>query len=249
MPHDMRRPRVLVAEHEAHTPAGWLGEWLLEAGAEVDERRPHAGEPLPADLTGHDALVVLGGSMDAWDDEQHPWLAEVRLLVRDAVDRAVPTLGICLGHQLATLALGGRVSRNPAGPALAVLPLGWQPAASADPLLGPVAGAPWGVHWNQDVVTDLPPGAAVLARSPDGAVQAARLAPTVWGVQLHPEVSPEILRSWVRDEGEPYAEAGIDLAAFVAECEARATELADGWRPLAAALLELATQRTGERTS
>lgn len=243
MPDDVTRALVLIVEHEAQTPAGWLGDWLLEAGAELDVRRPHAGEPLPPDLTGHAAVVVLGGSMDAWDDGNHPWLAETRMLLRDAAEQGVPALGVCLGHQLATLALGGTVARNPAGPSLAVLPVGWEPGASADPLLGPVAGAPWGLHWNRDVVTDLPPGATVLARSPDGAVQVARLAPSVWGVQLHPEVSPAILRAWVRDEGEPYTSAGLDLAGFVEECEARETELAAGWRPLAAALLELVEER------
>ena len=243
MSHDMRPPRVLVVEHEWQTPVGLVGEWLLEAGAELDLRRPHAGEPLPAYLADHDAFVVLGGSMDAWDDEGHPWLPDVRVLVHDAVDRAVPTFGICLGHQLATLALGGSVARNPAGDTLAVQPVGWVPGASADPLLGAVAGAPWGLHWNRDVVTALPPGASVLARSPDGAVQAARLAPTVWGVQTHPEVSPEILRAWVREEGAPYREAGIDLDALVTECEERETELAAGWRPVGATLVELAVGR------
>lgn len=240
---DVSRPSVLVVQHQANAPVGLLGDWLVEAGAELDVRRPYADEPLPADLSGHHAFVVLGGGMDAWSDDRHPWLTDVRVLLQEAAESRIPTLGICLGHQLAALALGGAVSRNPAGPTLAVLPIEWEPEASGDPLLGRATGAPWGLHWNSDVLTDLPPGAGVLARSPDGSVEAVRLAPTVWGVQLHPEAGPGILRTWVDEEGAPFAEAGADLEAFVAECEARESELAAGWRPVGAALVELAVER------
>ena len=51
----------------------------------------------------------------------------------------VPTLGICLGHQLSAVALGGRVDRNPRGQQIGVLDVGWRPAAAADPLFARVS--------------------------------------------------------------------------------------------------------------
>ena len=63
-----RSVRVLVVEHEPGAPAALLGQWLVDAGAELDVRRPYAGDALPDSLDDHDALLVLGGSMGAHDD-------------------------------------------------------------------------------------------------------------------------------------------------------------------------------------
>ena len=90
-------PRTLVVQHEHGTGPGLLGEVLAESGVELDLRRPYLGDLLPADLTGYDGLVVLGGTPDPYDDVATPWLPAVRTLLADALDREVPTLGICLG--------------------------------------------------------------------------------------------------------------------------------------------------------
>lgn len=238
--------KLLVVEHEEHAPAGWLGEWWAELGCELDVRRPYAGEALPRTLDGHDGLVVLGGSMDSWDDTGHPWLAQTRELFRIAETSARPALGICLGHQLAARAFGGTVGRNPAGATIAVRPVGWTEAASADPLLGRVPAA-HGVHWNDDVVLTLPDRATVLARTPDGAVQAARFGDHVWGVQLHPEAGPDIVRQWVALDRDAAIERGVDVDGYLADVEAHADELARGWRPLAVALAELARSAAARR--
>jgi len=233
---------VLVVEHESDAPAGWMGEWLVEAGAELDLRRPYTGQVLPEDLSGHDALVVLGGSMDSWNDAGHPWLAPTKALLRDAAARRTPTLGICLGHQLAALALGGDAARNPAGQTMGVLPMGWADGVEDDPLFGAVASARGAVHWNSDIVVQVPPGATVLARTPDGAVQAARYAPTVWGVQLHPEVGSMILGWWAADHKRRYPDDAPLVDARLAECAAREEQLAAEWRPLGKALVDLARE-------
>ena len=245
----MRAPRVLVVEHEEGAPAGWLGEWLLEEGLELDVRRPYAasGPGLPDDLAGHDALLVLGGGMDAWDDAGHAWLAPTRDLVREAVARDLPTLGLCLGHQLAVLALGGEVGRNPAGATIAVMDVGWLEEAADDPLLGSVTGAGRASHWNVDVATTLPDGSRVLARTRDDAPQAARLADSVWGVQCHPEAGPAILRRWAEDDGEPHRAAGVDVDGFLADASDSADTLRESWRPLGHAFADLVRRATDRR--
>ena len=135
--------------------------------------RPYAGEGLP-DVTAADGLIVLGGSMSATDDARFPWLAPVRGLLAAAVDAGLPTLGICLGHQLLAVARGGEVARNPAGKQMGVLPVGLGPAATTDHLFGSLdAGSPpQSVQWNDDIVVRLPPDATLLAATPDGIPQA-----------------------------------------------------------------------------
>lgn len=222
---------LLVVQHEDECPPGMLGRWWADQGARLDVRRPYAGDPLPADLGRHDALVVLGGHMGADDDAQHGWLTPTKALTRAAAAGGTPALGVCLGHQVFASALGGRVVRNPQGPQQGLLRLGWEEDAAGDALLGDLATPRRGVHWNDDVVVELPPGAVRLATAPGGEVQAARLAPSVWGVQWHPEADVDVVAGW---EGTTRA---LD------EIRTAGPELAASWRPLAGAFLALTRAR------
>lgn len=233
---------LLVVEHEAQCPPGWFGEWLIDAGADLDVRRPYAGHDLPPDLGSHSGMLVLGGDMGAYDDATHPWLTDVKQLMLGAVLDDTPVLGICLGHQLAAVALGGAVAPNPHGQQIGVLDVGWNMAARTDQLVGPLATRPGrcpAVQWNNDVVTRLPDGATVLAGTGRGEVQAVRFAPGVYGVQWHPEAGEEIIRPWADHDRDDAAERGVDLDAYVEDVVAARAELRESWRPLAEAFAAL----------
>lgn len=239
----MNAPTVLVVQHEDMCPPGWVGEWLVEAGAELDVRRPYAGGDLPATLDDHEAMVVLGGSMGADDDADHAWLTDVKGLVREAATRGVPTWGICLGHQLCASALGGEVLRNPRGQQIGVLDVGWRPTAATDPLFARVSSPARAAQWNNDIVLRLPDGAELLAETPRGEVQAARFAPTVWGVQWHPEAGGEIVRVWAEHDRDEAIERGVDVYAYVRHVADAEDELRATWRPLAEAFVSRARTR------
>lgn len=228
-------PLIAVVQHQDECPAALLGDWLAEAGARTVAVRPDLGAKLP-DSTAIDGLVVLGGIMGATDDAVAPWLPDVRALIRACAEHAVPTLGVCLGHQLAAVALSGRVVRNPRGKQRGILPIGYRADAGDDPLFGALGRSARGVHSNNDVVAELPPDAVVLAEAPTGEVQAARFAPTVWGVQWHPEVDAEVFAGWCAIE----PPAGQDEArAAIADVAAARSELETAWRPLAGRFAEL----------
>lgn len=249
-------PRVLVVEHEAICPPARMGTWLAEAGVEVVLCRPWAGDELPtADGWAYDGLLVLGGTMSADDDAAHRWLGPLKELVRGLVAAQVPTLGICLGHQVITLALGGEVRPNPAGQQLGPLPVGWTDAAAGDPLVGAVRAAAGaaatggastvrGVHWNNDVATRLPDGTTVLATAPGGEVQVARFGPAAWGVQLHPEVDEHVVSAWADGDREAHGRRGVDGDAVVRAVADADAELVVTWRPLAVALAGLAADHS-----
>ena len=224
---------LLVVQHEEECPPAWFGLWLAAAGVTLDLRRPYAGDPLPTDLEGHDGMLVLGGPMGAYDDTRYGWLTQVKELFRDAADNEVPAFGICLGHQLAAVALGGSVLVNPRGQQLGLIELGWLEAAVADPLLREAGMPKRGVQWNSDVVDRLPKGAVPLARTDAGELQAVRFAPTVWGVQLHPEADQHVLAPWAADDRPRYPEGVVDEA-LQSVADARG-ELESAWRPLAEA--------------
>jgi GMP synthase-like glutamine amidotransferase len=240
--------RILVVQHEVGCPPALFGEWLTEAGCRLDVRRCHEGDELPS-LRSYDGLLVLGGAMDADDDEAYPWLPVTRQRIREAARLGVPTIGICLGHQLSALALGGTVGRNPQGPQIGPLAVRWGCEVLLDPLVDRIAGEGRAVHWNQDVVLALPPGAEILAQSPRGEIQAARLAATVWGLQFHPEVDEEIVALWAATDQGLLPAAGRTADEVVLSTRAAREELATAWRPLARSFATLVRGRAAANGS
>ena len=239
---------MVAVEHDADCPPAWLGTWLEAAGCTVEVCRPYAGDELP-DPAAYDALVILGGPMGAGDDERHGWLGPVKELVRAARDDRLPTLGVCLGHQLIAAALGGSVVRNPLGQQVGLLGMGWTDAAGDDALFGPLATPRRGVQWNDDVVSELPAGAVLLAGTERGEVQVVRYDALMWGVQHHPEVDDRVLQPWAEEDRGSHETRGIDTDGLLRDVRAARAELDDAWRPLAERLAALARERHRLRTA
>jgi GMP synthase (glutamine-hydrolysing) len=225
--------RVLVVQHEDDDPIHLMGTWM--SGVDFIVCRPYDGDAVPTSVEEFDGLVVMGGAMGAHDDEKAPWLPAVRDLIRVAADARLPTLGICLGHQLCAVALGGEIAVNPKGRQLGLLDVGWTAEAVDDELVGALVGPRRAMHWNDDVVVELPASAVQLATASTGEVQAARHAPSVWGIQWHPEVDHELVAMWATEGGlDPSEQERVldDLARSRSQLDA-------WWRPLAERFVEV----------
>lgn len=226
-------PVVLVVQPDPSDPIGPLGDWLRDAGVEL--RVCEAWQPgaLDAALDGVAGVIVLGGGMNCEDDTAAPWLADVRALLRDAAVAELPTLGICLGAQLLAVAHGGRVQRNPDGPEYGAQLVAKRAAASTDPLLGELPITPDVLQWHVDAITRLPAGAVLLASSPTCEVQAFRLGRLTWGLQFHIETTPAVVHAWAEEDAD--ALDGYDVPAILARSDAAHADIAETWRPFAAA--------------
>lgn len=229
------RPLVTVLRHNDHVPPGRFGPWLEDAGVRLRLVALDAGEPVPALSDLGEGLLVLGGSMNALADAEHPYLPAERALIAEAVDSELPVFGICLGHQLLGAALGGRVEVGAAaGPERGATEVTWAPAAADDPVLGPLARAGERLtvtEFHDDAVVEPPPGARVLASSARHRVQAFRVG-SATGVQFHPEATASIVRGWA-ERTESLAPA--DVEEIVAGTEAVDAQVAAGGRALAQA--------------
>lgn len=237
-------PRLLVVQHEPGTGSGWWGEWLAASGLGLDVRHPYRDGDLPS-LETYDGMLVLGGAMGPTDDDACPWLPQTRARLADAVSSGLPTVGICLGAELLTVACGGRVERGASGPELGVLALNLEPGAAQDRVLGALPAAPRVLQWHWEAMTELPPGAVNLASSPAYPHQAFRLGARAWGVQGHPEVTPQIAAEWAREDSPLLVAAGRAPADLVAELTAATDELVATWAPVAAAFAAVVHDQAG----
>jgi GMP synthase-like glutamine amidotransferase len=191
--------RVIVFRHmEGDTPGRLAGQFA-GAGYKVDLVDLHRGEDIPA-LDRYDLMLVLGGAMQTWEEDKHPWLADEKRAIAEWVrERAKPYLGICLGHQLLADALGGEVGLSPA-PEIGVfeVALGARPA---HPFLAGVEDRHRLMQWHLAEVNRPPDDALVLARSADTAVQAMAVDAHALGVQFHCEWTLDTMRGWAGIDG------------------------------------------------
>lgn len=238
--------RVLVIEPSPAAPLDRLTPLLAEAGLTLEIVRPYVAGELP-DRLDAGAVVVLGGPMGAGDDDDHPWLARIRDLLREAVRNSVPTLGICLGAQLLASACGGRVVRGDAGAEAGAVHVRLRPEAQGDALLAELPSPFVAAALHLDMIEVLPPGAVWLGSSSMYPHQAFRFGEVAWGVQFHPEVSLAGFRSWVdryRDsdpETSRRVREGLeDLGAYEHELAVTAGVIADRF---AAVVLDLTLRR------
>ena len=191
----MSRPKILVFQHVPYEPLGTLDPLLRAAGFRI--RYVNFGRDPDArpSLEKYAALIVLGGPMNAGQVEEYPNLLIEVEIIREALERGMSVLGICLGAQLLAKALGGTVERMPSRE------IGWYDveltaAGETDPVLSTFASTQQVFQWHEDGVR-LPPGTVHLAASDNCDVQAFRYGEHVYGFQFHLEVDPSLIERWL----------------------------------------------------
>ena len=235
--------RALVITHSPTEGVANLGDWLTEAGLELDVVEPWAGQDLPEDLTAYDALVVMGGPQQAYDESSAAWLPATKHLLREAVRSDVPALGVCLGAQLLAEAHGGRVAPGDEGIEAGARLVAKRDAAWEDQLLADIPFTPTVVQWHEDAIVDLPPGAVLLASSSKYANQAFRVGARAWGLQFHVETTPEMVQHWASSYGGPVVESGRDPFVLADRVVDELDEVRECWQPIARRFAEIAQGR------
>lgn len=209
------QPRTLVVVNADSSGPRRLLRWLDDEGIRAEVR--HGAHDLPEDLDAYDGLVMLGGGMMPDDDEKGPWLPHERRLAAQAIERDLPTLGICLGGQLLAQIAGGEVRESYGVKERGSTMISATPAGAQDAVMSALGAASPMIENHQDQITVLPPDAVLLASSDAVTIQAFRIGAHVRGVQFHPEVSADDLQWW-QEPTDP-APGDRPVAELVAEAD------------------------------
>jgi GMP synthase (glutamine-hydrolysing) len=199
-------PRLFVLQHLDRRFLGGAAEPIRSAGLEIVERDLKRGDPLPEPGEA-DAILSLGGDQSVRDIRQYDYMQAEAGFLREEAERGTPILGVCLGGQLLSHALGGTVERLPRR-IVDWVEVEKLPAADGDPVIGPLPDRVRALHWNEDGFS-IPPGAVELLSRATDAGEAFRWGDNAWGIQFHPEADAEALDGWYTDV-DWLSEAGVE---------------------------------------
>jgi len=192
---------VLIIKNTTSEGPGTIKDHLRDAPLTYFERDLEAGEPLP-DLDDFSHLVIMGGPMAVYEMHRYPFLINEALLIDKAIKANKQVLGVCLGAQMIAHVLGARVYRGKQKE------IGWYEVTLTDegmkdPCISQLAAdgknAAQVFQWHGDTF-DLPRGAVRLASSSLYPNQAFRFSNHVYALQFHIEVTPSIVREWLKNE-------------------------------------------------
>ncbi|WP_231183220.1 type 1 glutamine amidotransferase [Haladaptatus sp. DYF46] len=154
-------------------------------------------------LSNVDGVIVAGSTAGVYERDENPWMDEEAALVRELVEREVPTLGVCFGHQLVNDALGGSVEHRGLTNELVRADL------ADDPLFDGVSSVVPAVHG--DHVVELGDGMEPIGSTEYNEYFATRHRDVpLWTTQFHPEFTDELHPKIAADFG--WEENGLSFA-------------------------------------
>lgn len=175
----------------------WAARAMGMTVDQVDVIHVLDGEAVP-DLSRYAGVVATGSH--AMVTDRLPWSEQAASRIAELVVREVPFFGICYGHQLLAHATGGRVGYLEPEPEVGTVEVRINSRAGEDWLLQGIPSCFPAHATHAQTVHELPPGAILLAASDRDPHHMFRVGSVAWGVQFHPEYTPDIMREYLVEQ-------------------------------------------------
>lgn len=204
--------RILFVLHSDSDGSPLASDFMRFQGIELETVTPFSESAIPKDLSNFDAIVTVGNTETARDDD---FVEKEVELLRQALHTNVPVLGIALGARILAQACYASWCKNE------VRRTGWTRVlltqeGRRDILFYGLPSAMDFFHVHGETL-EAPHGALLLARSEECPVQAFRYA-NAYGLSFHMDVTPVMMRKWAgtTEERERSLRYGEVMAADVA---------------------------------
>ena len=190
---------VLMLKHIAIEGGGTIEEYLLSKGHKIDRRELQDGDSVPSKLD-YDAIIILGGPMNVYEEDKYPFLKDEDKLIKEAIKKEIPTLGICLGAQLIAKAAGAKVSKNKVKE-IGCYKVNLTEAGKNDPVFKGLGESFDVFQWHGDTF-GIPENGNLLATAELCTNQALRVGKYIYGLQFHMEVTDKMIYEWINSYDE-----------------------------------------------
>jgi len=190
--------KFLSLQHIAIEDPGTFKDFLLADGHTLTTIQLDEGDTIPSNLNEFDAMLCMGGPMDTFMEQEHPWLVPEKKAIGEYVlNLKKPFLGFCLGCQLLGEVLGGRVvSSEP--PEIGVLDINIIDDAKQDPVFNFLPNSIKALQWHSYEVQGLETidGVEVIGSSPSTKYQIFGYNNHAYGIQFHIEIRKSTVDDW-----------------------------------------------------
>ena len=189
---------AIVLQHIKIEDPGYIKDLMLDDGWKLTTVELDEGDKIPTNINHFNAMLCMGGPMDTWMEEKHPWLIDEKKRIREfVIDLKKPFLGFCLGCQLLGEIAGGKVVKSNRAE-IGIMDINFSKNKKDDVLFSTFPEKIKALQWHSYEVKDLENNndVTLLASSPSTKYQIFKYQEHAYGIQFHIEVKNNTVGDW-----------------------------------------------------
>ena len=200
----VKKPTILIIRmgntyRDLSKDIGNFDRWIMSAAQDMPVRwkTRKIDHVIPEEVDKYQG-IILTGAHDSLT-EPYPLMKGVERILGKIIDNGIMTLGVCFGHQILHLLLGGIVIRNPLGPEIGVAKINLTLPGMGHPLFKGLNVAKLEVYESHyDIVSAVADKVVALAWNEMSEYQACSYEGFIYTTQFHPEYSKKIMEYYIR---------------------------------------------------